>query len=211
VCRDCYGPLATKAMRSKSHGSLANATDGHAATTHGGRSLGDSSEAVHARRYVSFWPAETTAFAWLRTNESLSHCSSFSLRIDIQLSFRFHRYGEKVVGTLNNLASVVLDYPISALMDSARPAYWVPDDECSQCCVCQRAFDLQQSTSSSATAGMSSTTSSFLLTAKLHHCRQCGKGVCDDCSRFKKSVPLRGWDSPVRVCDACKVTDLPIP
>ncbi|KAJ8938584.1 hypothetical protein NQ318_013638 [Aromia moschata] len=35
----------------------------------------------------------------------------------------------------------------------------------------------------------------------LHHCRDCGKGVCEDCSNARKPVPLRGWDKPVRVCD----------
>ena len=45
------------------------------------------------------------------------------------------------MGTLNSLATAVFEYPISALKDSARPAYWVPDDECLNCVVCARAFE----------------------------------------------------------------------
>ena len=35
-----------------------------------------------------------------------------------------------------------------------------------------------------------------------------GRGVCDDCSKSRKQVPLRGWDEPVRVCDLCKNMEL---
>ena len=35
-----------------------------------------------------------------------------------------------------------------------------------------------------------------------------GRGVCDDCSKARKQVPLRGWDEPVRVCDLCKNMEL---
>ena len=114
-----------------------------------------------------------------------------------------YRYGEKMMGTLNNFASVVLEYPLSALKDSARPAYWVPDDECLECTVCRSKFEI----ASAANAGLSSSTSSTSSTTspkiKLHHCRQCGQGVCGECSRGRKPVTLRGWDHPVRVCDTC--------
>merc|ERR1712111_684 len=111
-CRDCFGPLATKAMRSKSHDAIASAerksTDPNGNNGHGEGGAGhNGDESIHARRY-----------------------------------------GEKVMGTLNNFASVVLEYPLSALKDSARPAYWVPDEECFDCCVCRKPFDSQQSSSS---------------------------------------------------------------
>ncbi len=111
------------------------------------------------------------------------------------------KYGEKMAGTLNNLASVVLDYPLSALKDTARPDYWVPDEECTQCCVCQVVFD--SSPSLSVASSSSSTLINSMPKIKLHHCRQCGQGVCDSCSRGRKPVSLRGWDTPVRVCDSC--------
>ena len=137
------------------------------------------------------------------------------------------RYSEKVVGTLNSLASAVLEYPINAIKDSARPSYWVPDDEIISCFVCDRSFDKggggNNSLNSSFTAeGTRSTVvdqtqniagksnfnrQSNLSTSpvKLHHCRKCGQGVCDDCSRTRKPVPIRGWDQPVRLCDKCCV------
>ena len=109
-----------------------------------------------------------------------------------------------MMGTLNNFASVVLDYPLSALKDSARPAYWVPDDECLDCIVCHSKFDANSngvsSTSSLTSSGGQSPSSTRI---KLHHCRQCGQGVCGQCSTGRKPVPLRGWDHPVRVCDVC--------
>ena len=119
-----------------------------------------------------------------------------------------------MMGTLNNFASV-LDYPLSALKDSARPAYWVPDEECFDCAVCRRKFENSSSAGASIT-GLSSSTSSNSSSngqasskLKLHHCRQCGKGVCGECSKGRKLVPLRGWDiHPVRVCDICLDQDL---
>jgi hypothetical protein len=65
----------------------------------------------------------------------------FLLRKDFKNRDIDRRYGEKVVGTLNTLATAVFEYPISALKDSARPAYWVPDDECLACCVCAKTFE----------------------------------------------------------------------
>ena len=114
------------------------------------------------------------------------------------------KYGEKVMGTLNNFASVIIDYPLSALKDSARPAYWVPDEDCLVCCSCQAPFSSSKGLTASASSSSSSLNSlNSAPKIKLHHCRQCGQGVCDGCSRGRKPVPLRGWDTPVRVCDVC--------
>ena len=115
------------------------------------------------------------------------------------------KYGEKVSGTLNNFASVIMEYPLSALKDLARPAYWVPDDDCHHCCVCQVPFNSKTLNVSASSSSSSINSASFNATSrvKLHHCRQCGQGVCDGCSRGRKPVTLRGWDTPVRVCDLC--------
>jgi len=42
-----------------------------------------------------------------------------------------------------------------------------------------------------------------------HHCRKCGKAVCDSCSTKKCPLPGRGHEFPVRVCEDCyiKVTE----
>lgn len=97
---------------------------------------------------------------------------------------RIRKYSEVVVNTIQTVASV-LEYPKELIKETARPTYWVPDTECLSCVCC--GLDFNQN----------------LL---LHHCRECGKGVCDECSLTRKPVPLRGWDKPVRVCDNC-VTD----
>lgn len=68
------------------------------------------------------------------------------------------------------------------IKDSVRPSYWIPDSEIVSCCVCD---------------------SKFSPSLPLHHCRECGRGVCQDCSPQRLPVPHRGWDNPVRVCNAC--------
>uniref|UniRef100_A0AAY4BAC5 FYVE-type domain-containing protein n=1 Tax=Denticeps clupeoides TaxID=299321 RepID=A0AAY4BAC5_9TELE len=42
-----------------------------------------------------------------------------------------------------------------------------------------------------------------------HHCRRCGKAVCGKCSSKRSSIPLMGFEFPVRVCDRCNdsITD----
>ncbi|KAK9888618.1 hypothetical protein WA026_000847 [Henosepilachna vigintioctopunctata] len=36
-----------------------------------------------------------------------------------------------------------------------------------------------------------------------HHCRHCGKAVCEKCSTGRLNIPLMGFEFPVRVCDPC--------
>uniref|UniRef100_A0A6G1S5K9 WD repeat and FYVE domain-containing protein 2 n=1 Tax=Aceria tosichella TaxID=561515 RepID=A0A6G1S5K9_9ACAR len=36
-----------------------------------------------------------------------------------------------------------------------------------------------------------------------HHCRNCGKAVCGDCSQRRSTIPLLGFEYQVRVCDEC--------
>lgn len=89
---------------------------------------------------------------------------------------------ETVVNSISAVKSV-LDIPKDFFKDTARPSYWTPDNECTECVRCN---------------------GSFGPLLPLHHCRDCGKGVCDNCSKSRKAVPLKGWDSPVRVCDDCR-------
>lgn len=72
--------------------------------------------------------------------------------------------------------------PSGFVKDVARPDYWVPDQDITQCHQCSKTF----------TPAMSK-----------HHCRACGQGVCGPCSTNIRPVPSRGWDHPVRVCDSC--------
>uniref|UniRef100_U5ENG3 FYVE-type domain-containing protein n=1 Tax=Corethrella appendiculata TaxID=1370023 RepID=U5ENG3_9DIPT len=36
-----------------------------------------------------------------------------------------------------------------------------------------------------------------------HHCRHCGKAVCDKCSTNRINIPIMGFEFDVRVCDHC--------
>lgn len=36
-----------------------------------------------------------------------------------------------------------------------------------------------------------------------HHCRHCGKAICDKCSSNRINIPIMGFEFDVRVCDAC--------
>lgn len=105
---------------------------------------------------------------------SMSHASD-------GMENRARQIGETVISSITAVKSV-LDTTRDFIKDSARPTYWLPDSECTHCAVCEKPFGP-------------------LLT--LHHCRDCGKGVCDECSSARRSVHLRGWDKPVRVCDKC--------
>ncbi|KAG8188420.1 hypothetical protein JTE90_007992 [Oedothorax gibbosus] len=91
------------------------------------------------------------------------------------------KVGEALHTTLETVASAV-SYPLGFIKDSARPTYWVADHFLTNCHVCEVPFGPKVSK---------------------HHCRACGQGVCQDCSKSRKPVHSRGWDYPVRVCDKC--------
>ncbi|XP_050503770.1 zinc finger FYVE domain-containing protein 1 isoform X2 [Diabrotica virgifera virgifera] len=95
---------------------------------------------------------------------------------------RARQIGETVISTISAVTSV-LDIPKEYIKESARPTYWTPDNECIECWVCKKQFGPLR---------------------PLHHCRECGRGVCNDCSGSRKAVPSKGWDSPVRVCSKCR-------
>ncbi|CAH8594165.1 unnamed protein product [Heterobilharzia americana] len=59
---------------------------------------------------------------------------------------------------------------------------WIPDSEASHCMVCGA--------------------TEFNLVHRRHHCRHCGKVVCDKCSTYRWILPYQG-SSRVRVCSLC--------
>ncbi|XP_076669844.1 zinc finger FYVE domain-containing protein 1 isoform X2 [Andrena cerasifolii] len=95
------------------------------------------------------------------------------------------KVSEQVVSTLSAVGTV-LNYSKSFIKDTVRPSYWIPDSEVVNCFICYQKFS---------------------DTLPLHHCRDCGRGVCHDCSQHRKPVPHRGWDKPVRVCYSCMKLD----
>lgn len=96
--------------------------------------------------------------------------------------------GEVMHTTISTLGSAV-SYPLGYMVDVARPAYWIPDHEITDCVCCKEKFGPK---------------------LRIHHCRLCGKGVCDNCSQKRRPVPSRGWDTPVRVCDICGKREDPL-
>ncbi|ODQ50222.1 hypothetical protein SAICODRAFT_85192 [Saitoella complicata NRRL Y-17804] len=94
-------------------------------------------------------------------------------------------------------------HPTTTTLDASGRPPWQPDDEASRCPLCSRPF-------------------TFFL--RRHHCRLCGRVICDDCSDHRMEVSLgrvvrepwalemeglmqalgeEGATERVRVCDAC--------
>jgi len=63
-----------------------------------------------------------------------------------------------------------------------RDAQWAPDDQVTQCRLCEKEFNLAR---------------------RKHHCRKCGEIFCAQCSDNTMSLPSSA--KPVRVCDGCHV------
>lgn len=76
----------------------------------------------------------------------------------------------------------ILSFNTGFVKGVARPDYWIPDHEITQCHCCAKRF---------------------IPSMSKHHCRACGQGVCGNCSSKNRPVPSRGWDHPVRVCNDC--------
>lgn len=99
-----------------------------------------------------------------------------------QTTVTARKFGEVLQSTLKTVVSAI-DYPLGVIKDSARPDYWKPDSQITECGLCKQSFN-------------------DLVT--IHHCRRCGGGFCHECSTRTKPVPERGWgDANVRVCDKC--------
>ncbi|KAK3743024.1 hypothetical protein QZH41_009283, partial [Actinostola sp. cb2023] len=102
--------------------------------------------------------------------------------VDKTLGLRAARKMIEGVQTAVETLGSALDYPREILTDAARPSYWVPDSQITECYICETEFTSKD---------------------YKHHCRSCGQGVCDECSKNRQPVPAKAWDQPVRVCDKC--------
>lgn len=65
---------------------------------------------------------------------------------------------------------------------SAHAAVWVPDTETKECMHCKK--------------------TQFTTFNRRHHCRNCGRVICGNCSKNKSLIPFQS-SKPVRVCDTC--------
>jgi hypothetical protein len=75
----------------------------------------------------------------------------------------------------------------------APPPPWVPFDAAPPVCACCRSVFSWEVTCKSAAQQV----------CARHHCRGCGRVVCDSCSRNRACKPQFGIVEPARVCDAC--------
>lgn len=41
------------------------------------------------------------------------------------------------------------------------------------------------------------------LGLRQHHCRYCGKAICEKCSQARLTIPKMGYEFTVRVCEHC--------
>ncbi|OAF71834.1 Zinc finger FYVE domain-containing protein 1 [Intoshia linei] len=95
--------------------------------------------------------------------------------------FTARKFCETISNTMEKVSNVT-EASINYICDSARPSYWQADIDIFDCFVCKVKFDEEIS---------------------IHHCRNCGNGVCNACSKCRLPVVLKGWDRPVRICDKC--------
>lgn len=64
-----------------------------------------------------------------------------------------------------------------------RPDYWEDDEKAIRCFICEKEFHCEIN--------------------PIHHCRACGKCVCDRCSPEKRTVEWRCIFEPSRICQTC--------
>jgi hypothetical protein len=43
----------------------------------------------------------------------------------------------------------------------------------------------------------------FSTFLRCHHCRYCGKAVCDECSKLETKIEIYGYKYPQRICNPC--------
>uniref|UniRef100_A0A6A7FVX9 Zinc finger FYVE domain-containing protein 1 n=1 Tax=Hirondellea gigas TaxID=1518452 RepID=A0A6A7FVX9_9CRUS len=91
---------------------------------------------------------------------------------------------ETVTALQSSVTGLTANLPVTGLSswlnNFINPPYWKLDSLCTHCDQCNTPL------------------------AAIHHCRKCGLGFCNDCSRNKAYVPEKGWgDQTVRVCDSC--------
>ena len=92
------------------------------------------------------------------------------------------------------------------IADSVAPSYWQPNSQIKKCACCGYVFPSANSIATNAATAIPTNTTRADVSpsddAEKHHCRVCGRGVCDSCSKHRIPVPDRGFvEEAVRVCD----------
>ncbi|XP_062139081.1 zinc finger FYVE domain-containing protein 1-like isoform X1 [Drosophila sulfurigaster albostrigata] len=167
-------------------------------------------------------PAAEADFTYCNSHLSVVACTGSKPSND-EGDILVRKYGETIYNTISSVAAVAIDYPKEMIKDSARPSYWVPDAESPSCFICKSIFgsaeelELGQHTKPNGAQSALKSQKEHNAPAvngggggpyvpgecRRHHCRRCGQAVCSDCSKNRMSVPERGWQTEVRVCDSC--------
>ncbi|KIH58995.1 FYVE zinc finger, partial [Ancylostoma duodenale] len=98
------------------------------------------------------------------------------------------RFGAQVIATIHDLSqeSDPMRLTESELQLGKSKPYWIPDDDCSMCMLCNARFSLLN---------------------RRHHCRACGRVACGSCCKeratlqYMKDEPKK--QGPARVCTPC--------
>lgn len=90
---------------------------------------------------------------------------------------------EEWMGHMERLSQSLRSKQGRVLQNSHCAAIWVPDGHTKVCMVCE--------------------VYKFTTINRKHHCRYCGKVVCDNCSKHRITLPNISL-KPVRVCDFCQ-------
>ncbi|RIB21262.1 hypothetical protein C2G38_1962740 [Gigaspora rosea] len=72
-----------------------------------------------------------------------------------------------------------VDKAAAVMIDTATPPEWTDSEDCERC------------------------RAQFTMINRKHHCRNCGKTYCGECSSKTTTLPHIGINEPVRVCDTC--------
>lgn len=111
---------------------------------------------------------------------SSPHMNGHSALLD-ELSITEAEGGE--LGSLGTLSNAASDASWEAIEDSEEKiVMWVPDSLVTHCAGCD---------------------GQFWMAKRKHHCRNCGKVFCWECSNYLAPVPHQHLNKPQRVCSRC--------
>ncbi len=102
----------------------------------------------------------------------------------------------------NNKRATLLNVNVSDPAFMVEAPVWIPDDEVMGCMLCRTVFSITKRRVCKLLIPLPLTFPDWVGFMQ-HHCRSCGKVICNDCSRKKMLLVNVDVSAPVRVCDFC--------
>jgi len=118
----------------------------------------------------------------LQTNYSSDIRKILKMVLQPEEICKVYEISGKAATTTENVEETAVEVRESISLPTIIGVEWVPDSECENCVACG---------------------TQFTLLRRRHHCRNCGRIFCDQCSRNVLPLPELGYERPVRVCNAC--------